>query len=486
MLIIATILVIALLVATIIVSIPEKTDYKGVLKKEDVEKNQTVIYGLETENTFKADVSKFLENMVASFFDTMNGYEDTEVPIRNSYAISQPILSIFSRSAVPSDKLLSFGSYLRNMDTDYAIESLWFFFVKFEDNGDGTYDARFANTSELAENLTKVDFGVGINDVISSTALTAEEVGRLFYELIYFLGDSEQQEMLSSVGRSNFVNLFVASTTIYEAYVEFSLVGGSLSDARLLGELAYEMGAELDTLIDEVGVSTLLTALYLNADTAVDNTKLKEFLVSSGIDVSTMADIEEVNVALRAGINLAEFVVYFLRTALMEVGNAPFEYLALYHAGEENAEEYLYLHRITLARAIYNGMDTSLNSGVIIKTEDALLEAMVNFKLTSEEVEEEVVDREARKQEIKAYLGEYLNVIKSLATDFDEVDSIEDIRSLSASDLAKLKAHSDFIMDFNYNELTTGTDTLVSTLFINVIFNVFSDMADEAIGNQGK
>jgi hypothetical protein len=292
--------------------------------------------------------------------------------------------------------------------------------------------------------------------------------------------------MLSSVGRSSFVNLFVASTTIYEAYVEFSLVGGSLSDARLLGELAYEMGAELDTLIDEVGVSTLLTALYLNADTAVDNTKLKEFLVSSGIDVSNMADIEEVNVALRAGINLAEFVVYFLRTALMEVGNAPFEYLALYHAGEENAEEYLYLHRITLARAIYNGMDASLNSGVIIKTEDALLEAMVNFKLTSEEVEEEVVDREARKQQIKAYLGEYLNVIKSLATDFDEVDSVEDIRSLSVSDLAELKTHSDFIMDFNYNELTTGTDTLVSTLFINVIFNVFSDMADEAIGNQGK
>ncbi len=483
MLIVATILVIALLVATILVSIPEKTEYKGILKKEDVEKNQTVIYGLETENAFKADVSKFLENMVASFFDTMNGYEDTEVPIRNSYVISAPLLSIFSKSAVPSDKLLSFGSYLRNMDTKYAVESLWFFFVKFEDNGDGTYNARFADTLELAENLTKVDFAGGINDVISATALTADEVGKILYELIHFLGDNDQKEMLESVGRQSFVNIFVASTTIYEAYLEFSLVGGTLSDARLLGELAYEMGAELDTLIEEVGVSTLLTALYLNADTAVDNTKLMEFLASSGIDTSTMADVEKVNTALRSGINLSEFVVYFLRTALMEVGNAPFEYLALHYAGEEYEEEYLYLHRITLARAIRKGVDSAYRSGVIVKNDEELLEAMATFKLTSEEVAVEIENIETRKQEIKNYLGEYLAVINSLAKDFDSVDSVEDVSALSESDKQMLKAHSDFISNFNYNELTTGTDTLASTLFINVVFNVFSDLAEDAIGN---
>lgn len=485
MILVATILVIALLVATVLVSIKPKTDFEGVLEYQDVVKTDSVIYSLQTENAFKAHVSRFLENMLASFFDTMEGFEGTNISIKNSSAISQPLMEIFSKSAVPSDKLLNFGEYLENMDSDQAVIDIWLFFIKFEEQPDGTYKGRFATSLELAEMLTgKIDFGYAIADIVDNTALTAEEVGRVFYELIYLFGDSEQQSLLGSVGRGSFVNLFVATTTIYEAYLEFSLKGGTLSEARVLGELAFQLGAELDSLIDEVGVGTILGALYLNANTAVDNTALMEFLTEAGIDTSTLADIDEVNVALKAGINLSEFVLYFMRTALMEMGNAPFENLALYYSGEkENEDDYLYMYHISLARAVTKGMDNALTNGNIIKDKDALTGALANFKLTAEDVGGDILNPTARKEELKGYFASYLQTLESLNNDFESVENVEDIAMLSTEDKQKLMELSNFMVDFNYNELTTGTDELISTIMINVAFNIFSDIANEALGS---
>ncbi|MBQ8178509.1 MAG: hypothetical protein IJ033_04870 [Clostridia bacterium] len=485
MLVVAAILVIVLLVATILVSIKPKTDYKGVLDYDKVVKTDSVIYSLETENTFKAHVSKFLENMLASFFDSMEGFEGARPTIKNSSAISTPILTIFSKSAIPSDKLLNFGEYLRNMNTDDAVMDIWLFFIKPVENPDGTVNGRFATNAELAEMLLgEVDFGYAITDVVENTALTAEEVGRVLYELIYVLGDEEQQALLGSVGRGSFVNLFVATTTIYEGYLEFSLSGGTLSEARVLGELAFEMGAELDALIDEVGVPTILGALYLNSNTAVDNSALKKFLTQSGVDTSTLADVDEVNTALRAGINLSEFSLYFLRTALMEMGNQPFESLSIYYSGEkENARDYLYMYHVSLARAVAKGIDSALSSGTIIKDKDSLIQGLANFKLTAEEVAGDIANPDARKSELREYFASYLDALESLNSGFSSVESVEDIALLSASDYQKLQELSAFMVDFNYNELTVGTDELLSTLCINVAFNVFSDIANEALGN---
>ena len=95
MLAVATILVIVLIVACVLVSIKPKSDYKGVLSTDDVMKTDNVIYSLETENQFKRDVGVFLENMLASFFDTVEGFEGTRINITNSSSVSAPLLSIF-------------------------------------------------------------------------------------------------------------------------------------------------------------------------------------------------------------------------------------------------------------------------------------------------------------------------------------------------------------------------------------------------------
>lgn len=484
MLAIATILIIVLVAMCIVVSIKPKEDFKGVLDPNEVTKTEGVIYSLETENEFKRDLSDFLENVLSAFFNTVEDFKGTSIEINNSAAVSVPLMNIFSKAGIPSDKLLNFSEYLKTLDMGDAMTEFWLFIIRVDELPDGSYEGRFATPAELAEIFTgKVDFGYAINDIVENTALTAEEVGRLMYELIYTFAEADQREVLTSVGRASFVSLFVSATTIYEAYVEFSLVGGSLQEARILGELAYEMGAELDGLIKNHGVQTLLTALWLNGDKAIDDTELKEFLASAGVDSSTLVDVDEVNTALRAGINVAEFAIYFARTILMEVGNAPFEYLATYLAGEkENAEEYLYMHQITLSRAIATGIDDALDEGNVIKNKEKLIEGLANFKLTIEQTAVEIADTSARVAELKTYFSEYFDVVYEFNTKYADIEKIEDLSTLSAQELVELEELSKKLNNFNYQDMTVGMDNLASTILVNITFNIMSQIMSEALG----
>ncbi len=485
LLVIAAILIIALIVATVLVSIKPKAEYKGVLTPDDVIKEEIVIYSLETENQFRRNVGTFLENMISAFFNRVQGMEGTEIPITNSSLIATPLLEIFQNSAIPSSKLNNFGNYIASLDADSAVVSMWFFFIAIEENPDGTYSGRFKTSEELAISFTKdIDFLSGINDFIQNTALTAEETGRLLYELINTFALEEQREILTSIGRKDLVNLFVSVTTIYEAYVQFSLVGGTLRDARMIGELAYELGASIDGIINDIGVKNLLLAVNLSKDGAVDNTALKEFLISVGVDTATLADMDEVDKALSAGLELAEFVIYFMRTTLMEVGNSPFEHLALYYANEkENIDNYMYMYELSLSRAIKKGLDDGFSRDSNIKTREDLVKALAKFKLTSEDVSGDILDPAKRQAELEEYFNEYLGHVIALAENFESVEKVEDILSLSDADRALLKEHSDFLNDFNYNELTVGTEDLASTIIINVAFNLFKEVTEEAIGS---
>ena len=132
MLTIATILIIALIVACVLVSIKPKSEYKGVLEVDEVIKTDNVLYSLETEKQFRGDVGDFLEKMLASFFERfeIDGEKiDFDVEIKNSSIVANPLLSIFSKAAIPSDKLLNFSSYLKGLNTDDAVVEIWFFLI---------------------------------------------------------------------------------------------------------------------------------------------------------------------------------------------------------------------------------------------------------------------------------------------------------------------------------------------------------------------
>ncbi len=482
-LVVAVTLVIALIVATVLVSLKPEEEFKGVLTSADVVQETSVYYSVETEGEFKQDVTRFLNNVLSSFIDSIYELKDVEITVPGSSNVSTPLINIFSKSAIPSDKLLNFGEYLKNLDTDDAVTKTWLFLIELEEQPDGKLKARFSTPSELAQKFTtEVNFGYAVTDLVAHTALTAEESGRLLYELAVIFADDEQREVLTTVGRQNLVDIFVSTTTVYEAYATFSLEGGTLRDARLIGELSYELGARLDEIINEVGISKLLLAIMLSEDKVTDNGKLAEFLTEAGVDASTLADMLEVKEAFSRGVELAEFVVYFMRTTLMEVGNSPFEHLAIYYEGEKaNLEHYLYMYQLSLSRAVKKGMDYAFQAGTIIKNEEELVTALANFKLSSEDVSTDIGNKEERLEQLKGEFKEYLDHVTALAEGFESVVTVEDIATLSEAGVALLKEHSYFLNDFNYNGLTTGTEDLLTTLILNMTFNVFSDVANEAL-----
>ena len=484
MLAVATILVIALIVATVLVSIPQKKDYAGELKVTDVIKGDSINYSLEAETAFRQDVSVMLSKMLTSFFDSIEGIENPTVNIKNSVIISSPLISIFSKAAIPTDKLLAFGEYLKNIDSDEAIMAIWLYFIRPTENPDGTITWGFANNEQLADFLVgKVDFMYALKDIVSHTALTAEEAGRLIYELIRVFADEEQRTVLAQFSRGDFVSLFVSATTVYESYVQFNLIGGTLAEARTLGELAFQMGAELQDTIESVGIKTILKALYLANESTVDDEKLRDFLNQSGIDDSTLADIKEANASATAGIKLAEFVIYFFEEALMTFGNAPFEALAMYHqneGGEEN-NYYMQLYKISLASTVCKAIDVALQKGEQIKNRDQLVTALANFKLTAERLNAEIPDEQARLSEIKAGFNEYIDKLYAMNNDFGSIIDVDEIRALSNEDKLKLKEYVDYLDEYDYASLTMGMDDMLTTLSVNIMFNVIADTIEEAI-----
>ena len=168
----------------------------------------------------------------------------------------------------------------------------------------------------------------------------------------------------------------------------------------------------------------------------------------------------------------------------MEVGNAPFEHLANFYANEsDNSEYYLYLHQITLARAIASGIDDALEKGSVITEKEDLIEKLANFKLTVEEVEAPIDDHATRVNEIKAYLREYFDTIYALSNEFEGVIDVEDVANLNAEERNKLIGYSTTLTDINYNELMIGADSLASTLLINITFNIMSQVMEDALGS---
>ncbi|MBO8424646.1 MAG: hypothetical protein IAB16_06465, partial [Firmicutes bacterium] len=219
MIAVSVLLIAALVTGLVLVTAPEEDVSKGSISAESVVPAGRVNYSLETEGAFRRYVSQFLEIMTEAMMDLL--FEESaphEVTFRNSAAVSDVMLEIFARAAVPSEKLLKFGEFLTTLDGDKAAIDIFFFFIEVEEvvGEDGTvkYYGKLASPAKLMTAFTGgIDFGYAAERLIASTALTNEEFARLFYETVYNFSDGERKEMLEKTGRTRFVNIFVALST---------------------------------------------------------------------------------------------------------------------------------------------------------------------------------------------------------------------------------------------------------------------------------
>lgn len=494
MIAVSVLLIAALVTGLVLVTAPEEDLSKGSIGAESVLPAGRVNYSLETEGAFRRYVSQFLEIMTEAMMDAL--FEESaphEVTFRNSAAVSDVMLEIFARAAVPSDKLLKFGEFLTTLDGNKAARDIFMFLIEVEEvvGEDGTveYYGKLASPAKLMTAFTGgIDFGYAAQSVIAATALTNEEFARLFYETVYRFSDGERKEMLEITGRTRFVNIFVALSAVYESYITFSVSGGTLAAARTAAELMYETGAELTALIDEAGADAVLAAIGFGGE-RFDNGELTEFLISAGIDPAELAGAEAVNDVLTAGGKIAEFLLYASATGLTATDNALFESLArAYDATDGNEKtQWTYLHYIRLATAAAAGIEAGFASSEI---GDAATFAVTFAELgvCMEALDTPFADdaaRAARKSELEALYAEYVSVVIAVRDRFGSVTDIDSVKALSAEEFAALAGYADYLENFDYEALLTGGNDLVGTVALNIIFNFISDMLTEAAASAG-
>lgn len=483
MLAVAVVLVVGLVTGTILVCRTPKTEYEGTITPEDVTTDLAVRYSPETESAFKKDVGTLLTKFLQSVCAEIEGLEDEKPVINNSKYVSEPLLTLFARSAIPTDKLLALGSYLAELDTDKMVKDILSYILVVDEEA-GT--AKFATPEQLADALSgNIDVIGAIDQIVQNTSLTIDETARLMYEAVLMFSDETARESIETLGRGNFVTLIVSLSTVYDSYISFNVKGGTKNEARLLGELLYETGIEIERVIDTVGAKNIAEALKLGQETAISPQNLKEFLEQNGYDASEIVAVEELRDAVEAASALTESVLYFAEEAFTAVGNDTLEALADYTESVNDGtpdERYLTVYYAGIARAINAGIEHAVEAGPASNPEE-IIKMLAKLKLDTEKFgKNPPSDEDERLTALEDEFTALWADVRLVATKFKDVNDIEAYRALSEAEKAEIDACILSIRSFDYGALTEGGGELLSVITINVGFNLMSSLISGAMG----
>lgn len=483
MLAVAVVLIVGLITGTILVCRTPKTEYEGTITPEDVTTDSAVRYSPETESAFRKDVGTLITKFLQSVFAEIEGLEDEKPVINNSKYVSEPMLELFSKASIPTDKLLALGSYLAGLDTDKMVKDILSYILVVDEEA-GT--AKFATPEQLANALSgNIDVIGAINQIVQSTSLTADETARLMYEAVLMFSDETARESIETLGRGNFVTLVVSLSSVYDSYISFNVKGGTKNEARLLGELLYATGSEIASLIATVGAKNIAEAFRLGQESAISPENLKAFLEQNGYDASEIVAVEELRDAVESASALTESLLYFAEEAFTSVGNDTLEALADYTESVNDGtpdERYLTVYYAGIARAINAGIEHAVEAGPANSPEE-IIKMLAKLKLNTEKFSKNPPsDEEARLVALEEEFSALWADVCFVATKYKDVNGIEAYKALSAAEKAEIDDRITSIRSFDYGALTEGGGELLSVITINVGFNLMSSLIAGAMG----
>ena len=516
----AVIVVAALIAATIALSIPPDDGAIGGINGAAFSYDGPVRYSLEAENEFKGHMSSFLEKaltaVVLTFVSDPSYDYDVDGPIiyiNDSSSVSEPFISLYANAGIPAEKLMGLGQTLADAPFD-AIMSGWqnilLFFIELKESPDGegsatamycpacdrllrreeisdgkcaecgaevvekNYDIYYASAGTMTERLAEIDFAAAYADFVSSTMLTEEESARLIYELIYISQDAAGREVMDALGRTRFQNIVVSAGALVEGLTSFSSSGASLIEARAMAALAYELGAVLKNVTDEVGAETILRTFRL-VGTELSG-ELKEMLESEGVSAEELADIDELNNILKATDNVAGFALTALTEALLSTDTPLFD--ALYYSSAAETDELKSLNRdlftVLAAKSFSAGLDAGYASGLLSDSAAAADAFAVVFERMA------LLDDTAGECVTAEELKRLFDGAREIAERFASVTDTDGISSLSSGDRALIAEYAAFAGElYASGKLSIGADAFV----YGVISNAVYELIDDAIAN---
>ena len=365
--------------------------------------------------------------------------------------IGNYLLGVLSQARIPAEKLKPFSNYLEE-------------FIDIVTKGGSSPIQGF---SGLEYHLMMF---------FEKTNFTELELGRFLYELFTTITvGSEANKLLLELGQDDFVAL--SSNTIFTIKMLNKMSEGiSARDARALQGIIYSLGVNYLNVLDKLGFENFEKLLGFDYDRQKDDTSMDEEEWQTYSKTMSMVK------------NKVSNLFYILSQAMTHTSAYGFELLSMYFSIEDKstyeAEQYLILSHVEIAKAIKKGLDNSFEKAEITgvgETQEFIQsysELIVQFQIFMDMTHSKESDYGALEEDAYSQLESFISYVELLSfyekIDFYQIDDDNYQNLLQAAQGL-----------WNMNEsMESFVDELLTTLFANFVFNFVS--LDDLVENSRK
>lgn len=484
--IIATILLIAFLFSVIgVIAEKTKSEPLGTVTAENYSSVLPTLYTLEVQNEFKSGIREFIMDFL--------GLTDTGLISLDS---GKELLAAFRNAGISGEKALSLSRYLKNLvdpsevfDLENAenkedlrgVFALIAFFSDVEisiEEGTGREIKKLVfNPEKYIMNIFDLNMYLdAVAQITDNTMLTQDEIARIAYGIFF-----QQSQSNDLINRDEFVTVFRSLIYLSSLLSDFDNNGGSMTQARLISELIYQSGSEMNTILLDRGVDAILNSLGFSSPfpSLALNPLYSDIVQEEWINA--LNKLDDVRELVSSNRDTAEFTIVMMVNAMLNIENMGLEGIARSQAEEvENPRTYLYLSMISISRSITKGLEKGFFESETIKDKAQLASRLSSALTQARSIETGFENETEMLQFAQLKYDEiilYLYTVETVEMEFNEIYSIDDALLLSEAQIDSLSEAYD---TFSQNSATfyEGFNSIFSTIFVNTALNLYLQAYD--------
>ncbi len=464
----------------------------GTMTAETLDNAPKLIYPDKSVTTFKQNFDTYLRKAIG-------------VPkgaTTNFRLITDSFLAIFQSAQISSDKLDKFSDYLlkkarekEDGKSDLAmIFEMMFSEVQkkdedgnlvFDEDGKPVMETIFDPEGNMYKFFEVELYRDIINEIMQETNITLHEIGKLGYYSVLYFSTENVKTQFEKLGEKSFSTLFVDVLFSLQLTKNFLDEGGRLTDARMIAELLYQTGSDLEKIIDTLGIDTLVDILVPkdpfnifsdeNIEELEKNFEEMENKPSEEDLIQMVDDIKELKKIINSSRDSVKFVLYLTKNILLEVKNLSFENFAKFSDKYEiNRDKYEKIAYGMFANQIQRGLEATKKESSfdtnekIVENLASILTINKSFRngLPTEE------DKQAYLLDVSEKLDDLLKDIEQMAKVSKDIDTLEAFNNMPPNDRLELDKIMEKYRDYDFSYLE-GTTDFVGILFVNVVLEVY-------------
>lgn len=391
-----------------------------------------IVYSPETENAFKRSLQIYANRLFAHFLEGQT--------ISADMLGARIILKALQNAGIPADKVAALGRYLENQEPEDALgEFILAFYLPVLDeygepvrNENGNIITVFNPDANLADVLTgKINLSLILDEIIQETALTPDEAGTFLYEHLMLMSNESRKELLTTLGKENFITLFIDSSEIFrEIFAASKRDEITPAEGRMARELLFELGVRYRDILDGFGAENLEELIGIGGN-LIDVTNLPP-------DIAGIEYIENVNALSSSFEGMTGYTLFLISETFVNLESGAFD-SAVNYINDKDGREYSF--------AVLSALRTAVRAHDAAKERYGLTDQQITEKIAGVNANLRIIGGEGDydkldqfKEEENAALSAGLVELKKIALeDYNDIKTAEDIKAMTESDFAGLR-----------------------------------------------